>query len=145
MTVTSGNGSKAAGMPIGKKKRNSCCPCPLSLSSLSSGPPDLSVGNDYLVSDGMNKYSVPYALIGKKVNLRLTPNTVEVFFRGNRVAIHVPRQSVTRSISASEYQTSGPSTGILTCFCGWVITNKIPPAATGQLCLGGDRWYFSWY
>ena len=50
-------------------------------------PPDLSVGNDYLVSDGMNKYSVPYALIGKKVNLRLTPNTVEVFFRGNRVAI----------------------------------------------------------
>lgn len=50
---------------------------------------DLKVGNDYLVSDGMNKYSVPYDLIGEKVNLRLTPNTVEVFFRGSRVAIHV--------------------------------------------------------
>ena len=51
--------------------------------------PDLKVGNDYLVSDGMNKYSVPYDLIGETVNLRLTPNTVEVFFRGSRVAIHV--------------------------------------------------------
>ena len=51
--------------------------------------PDLKVGNDYLVSDGVNKYSVPYDLIGEKVNLRLTPNTVEVFFRGSRVAVHV--------------------------------------------------------
>jgi len=51
--------------------------------------PDLKAGNDYLVSDGMNKYSVPYDLIGEKVNLRLTPNTVEVFFRGSRVAVHV--------------------------------------------------------
>lgn len=51
--------------------------------------PDLKVGNDYLVSDGMNKYSVPYDLIGEKVNLRLTPNTVEVFFSGSRVAMHV--------------------------------------------------------
>ncbi len=51
--------------------------------------PDLKVGSDYLVSDSMNKYSVPYDLIGVKVNLRLTPNTVEVFFRGSRVAIHV--------------------------------------------------------
>ncbi len=51
--------------------------------------PDLKVGNDYLVSDGMNKYSVLYDLIGEKVNLRLTPNTVEVFFRGSRVAMPV--------------------------------------------------------
>ena len=50
--------------------------------------PDLKVGNDYLVSDGLNKYSVPYDLIGEKVNLRLTPHTVEVFFRGSRVAVH---------------------------------------------------------
>lgn len=28
--------------------------------------PDLKVGNDYLVSDGMNKYSVPYDLIGER-------------------------------------------------------------------------------
>ena len=58
--------------------------------------PDLKVGNDYLVSDGMNKYSVPYDLIGEKVNLRLTSNTVEVFFRGSRVAIHVRSKAFRR-------------------------------------------------
>ena len=40
---------------------------------------DLKVGNDYLFSDGLNKYSVPFVLIGEKVNLRLTRDTVEVF------------------------------------------------------------------
>lgn len=34
-------------------------------------------------------YSVPYDLIGEKVNLRLTSHAVEVFFRGSRVAMHV--------------------------------------------------------
>lgn len=55
--------------------------------------PDLKVGNDYLASDGMNKHSVPYDLIGEKVNLRLTPNTVEVFFC----------DSLWLSISAAKY------------------------------------------
>lgn len=49
---------------------------------------NLKVGSDYLVSDGLNKYSVPFDLIGETVNLRLTPNTVEVFYRGTRVAAH---------------------------------------------------------
>lgn len=63
--------------------------------------PDLKVGNDYLVSDGMNKYSVPYDLIGEKVNLRLTPNTVEVFFRGNP-GYHHPRSKVYHPGSGDE-------------------------------------------
>ena len=46
------------------------------------------VRNDYLISDGQNKYSVPYDLIGEQVQLRLTKNTVEVFFKGERVASH---------------------------------------------------------
>lgn len=49
---------------------------------------ELHVGNDYLVSDGVNKYSVPFDLIGEKVVLRLTRNTVDVFYRGDRVAMH---------------------------------------------------------
>ena len=44
----------------------------------------------------MNKYSVPYDLIGEKVNLRLTPDTVEVFFQGSRVAIHVRSKAFRR-------------------------------------------------
>ena len=58
--------------------------------------PDLKVGNDYLVSDGLNKYSVPFDLIGEKVNLRLTRDTVEVFYHGSRVAMHVRQQKILR-------------------------------------------------
>lgn len=36
------------------------------------------VPNDYLVSDGRNKYSVPYNLIGEKVDIRVTKTIVEV-------------------------------------------------------------------
>lgn len=46
------------------------------------------VPNDYLVSDGRSKYSVPYNLIGEKVNIRVTKTIVEVYFRGSRVASH---------------------------------------------------------
>ena len=43
---------------------------------------------DYLISDGKNKYSVPFDLIGEEVGIRLTKRVVEVFFRGSRVALH---------------------------------------------------------
>lgn len=43
---------------------------------------------DYTVTDGLNKYSVPYDLIGEMVSVRVTRDTVEVFFHGNRVALH---------------------------------------------------------
>ena len=46
------------------------------------------MGQDYLVSDGQNKYSVPFDLIGEKVVLGLTRQTVEVFYRGTRIAMH---------------------------------------------------------
>lgn len=51
--------------------------------------PNIKVGADYLVSDGRNKYSVPFDLIGEKVDIRLTSQTVEVFFHGSRVASHI--------------------------------------------------------
>ena len=47
------------------------------------------IGYDYLVCDGLNKYSVPYDLIGKKVDIRLTKHVVEVFYNQTRVALHV--------------------------------------------------------
>lgn len=46
------------------------------------------VSTDYLISDGRNKYSVPSNLIGKRVDIRTTRNTVEVFYHGSRVAAH---------------------------------------------------------
>jgi transposase len=49
----------------------------------------MKVGTDYLVTDGKNKYSVPYDLIGETVSVRVTRDTVEVFYRNSRVAAHV--------------------------------------------------------
>lgn len=46
------------------------------------------VGNDYLISDGLNKYSVPFDLIGEQVQIRLTKNMVEVYFKGSRITSH---------------------------------------------------------
>ena len=46
------------------------------------------IHNDYLITDGKNKYSVPFDLIGQEVSVRLTSTTVEVFFQGSRVASH---------------------------------------------------------
>ena len=60
---------------------------------LATWNPGITVGSDYLVSDGKNKYSVPFDLIGEKVDMRLTSNTVEIFFHGTRVASHL-RKSV---------------------------------------------------
>ena len=54
------------------------------------------VPNDYLVTDGCNKYSVPCNLIGEKVDIRVTRNTVEVFYHGNRVASHRRMQTLQR-------------------------------------------------
>ena len=41
--------------------------------------PSMKVGYDYLGSDGLNKYSVPFDLIGERVDIRTTRNAVEVF------------------------------------------------------------------
>lgn len=62
------------------------------------------VQNDYLISDGINKYSVPFDLIGEHVDIRCTGTTVEVFFHGSRVASHVRRSEAQRDpISIKEH------------------------------------------
>ena len=54
------------------------------------------IQNDYTVSDGINRYSVPFDLIGEQVDIRLTKDTVEVFFHGSRVASHARRKKAQR-------------------------------------------------
>ena len=46
------------------------------------------VQKDYLISDGKNKFSVPFDLIGEKIDVRTTRGTIEAFFHGSRVASH---------------------------------------------------------
>jgi transposase len=43
---------------------------------------------DYHVAVEGHYYSVPYALIKKQLDVRITQNTLECFYRGNRVASH---------------------------------------------------------
>ena len=54
------------------------------------------VGTDYLITDRINKYSVPYDLIGETVQVRVTKSTVEVFYHGTRVAAHIRLSSPQR-------------------------------------------------
>lgn len=77
-------------------------PLPNARYELATWNPNITVGTDYLVSDGKNKYSVPFDLIGEKVDIRLTPNTVEVFFHGSRVASHVRRSVAQRDPIVNE-------------------------------------------
>ena len=46
------------------------------------------VQKDYLISDGKNKFSVPFDLIGEKIDVRTARTTIEAFFHGSRVASH---------------------------------------------------------
>lgn len=59
------------------------------------------VANDYCISDGRNRYSVPFDLIGERVEIRTTKDTVEVFFHGGRVASHVRREKAQRDAIVS--------------------------------------------
>jgi transposase len=43
---------------------------------------------DYHVAVDGHYYSVPHALIKKQLDVRITRNTIELFYRGNRVASH---------------------------------------------------------
>jgi len=56
----------------------------------------MKVSSDYLVSDGKNKYSVPFDMIGEEVQVRLTLLIVEVFFNGSRVAAHQRKATTER-------------------------------------------------
>src|SRR5258708_19364866 len=49
------------------------------------------VNIDYHVEVQHNWYSVPYQLIHEKVEARATHTTVEIFFKGRRVASHARR------------------------------------------------------
>ena len=80
-----------------EEEREFMKPLPAVPYELSTWLPNMSVSTDYLISDGKNKYSVPFDLIGEKVDVRLTRTTVEVFYHGSRVASHIREASVQRN------------------------------------------------
>lgn len=57
--------------------------------------------NYHIACDKQN-YSVPFEYIGKKVDVRATKNTVEVFFDGNRICSHVRLRGRTSQYSTMD-------------------------------------------
>lgn len=47
------------------------------------------VNIDYHIEADLHYYSVPHALVGERLRVRMTDSTVECFFKGTRVAVHV--------------------------------------------------------
>jgi transposase len=58
---------------------------------------------DYLITVENCKYSVPYEFIGKKVDIRITENTIEVFYQNNRIASHVRKNNSKDPIYIAEH------------------------------------------
>ena len=59
---------------------------------------------DYQVEVERRYYSVPYKLIGKTVDLRLTTHTVEVFYQGRSVAAHLRGDDKRRFLTQPEHR-----------------------------------------
>lgn len=62
------------------------------------------VGIDYHVSVQNHFYSVPYRLIGRQLEVRLTAHTVELFEQGKRVAAHLRSQEPGRFTTLEEHR-----------------------------------------
>lgn len=64
-------------------------PLPATAYSYGSWKIGVKVNLDYHVDAGRHYYSVPYQLVGQRVDVRTGAATVEVFFSGRRVASHL--------------------------------------------------------
>jgi transposase len=58
---------------------------------------------DYHIEVDRHYYSVPYQLIEKELDVRLTVNTVECFYKGKRIASHVRSDRQGRHTSVKEH------------------------------------------
>jgi len=64
------------------------------------------VGIDYHVEIEAHFYSVPYRFARREVEVRLTPCTVEVFLKGERVAAHLRSSGNHRHTTVSDHMPS---------------------------------------
>lgn len=64
------------------------------------------VGIDYHIEIEKHLYSVPHTLLRQEVEVRLTANTVEVFYRGKRVAAHARTPGRGRPTTVAEHMPS---------------------------------------
>ena len=108
---------------------------------------------DYHVAIDHNFYSVPYPLVGQALDARVTASTVEVFFKGRRVAAHARLAGRGRSATLVEHmprahrahaewtpsrliawaEQTGPATGRLV---AGILERRPHPEQGYRACLG---------
>jgi transposase/DNA replication protein DnaC len=92
------------------------------------------VGIDYHVEIDAHYYSVPYRFARAQVEARLTVRGVEIFYRGERIAVHLRMSGNHKHTTISEHMPSSHRR-----YAGWTIeriredARKIGPAAAA-LC-----------
>ena len=111
------------------------------------------VNIDYHVEVERHYYSVPHALVGRQLDARITANTVECIYRGQRVASHVRSELKGRHTTADEHmpekhrrmgrwtperftrwaENIGPNTGAL---ITTVLGSRRHPQQAFRSCLG---------
>lgn len=114
---------------------------------------DVTVGEDHHVEIDRHFYSVPYTLKSKRIQARVTANTVEFLFKGNRVASHKVSHLEGKSTTDDEHRPEahrhvnnwteerllnwaariGPAT---TSMCSTIISNSRHPSVGIQTALG---------
>ena len=111
------------------------------------------VSIDYHVEVGRHYYSVPYGLVGERVDVRASARTVEVFARGRRVASHLRSSAVGRHTTETAHmpeshrrylewspsrlvawgEQTGPATGALVAA---ILRSRPHPEQGFRSCLG---------
>lgn len=111
------------------------------------------VSIDYHVEVGRHYYSVPYGLVGERVDVRASARTIEVFARGRRVASHLRSSAVGRHTTETAHmpeshrrhlewtpgrlvawgEQTGPATGALVAA---ILRSRPHPEQGFRSCLG---------
>jgi len=92
------------------------------------------VGIDYHVDIDRHYYSVPYRFVRAEVDVRLTARGVEIFHKGERIAVHLRSSSNRKHTTVSEHMPSSHRR-----YAGWTIERIREDArkigkATAALC-----------
>src|SRR5260221_2602650 len=111
------------------------------------------VGIDYHVDGERHYYSVPYRFAKEAVEVRLTPRTVEVFAKGERIAVHLRSSGNGKHTTVQDHMPSshrryadwtierirrdaaaiGPSAAAL---CDLILEERSHPEQGFRACLG---------
>lgn len=74
------------------------------------------VGVDYHVDVGRHFYSVPYRYLREEVDVRVTPHTVEIFLKGQRIAAHARHATCGRHTTQPDHMPESHRA-----YAGWTL------------------------